>query len=72
MDTFALVATVVLLAFIAWIVARNLGKRQAGRRNTGAEAGTGAAWSDGGGSRRHDVDHDGGGDAGADGGGGGD
>ena len=77
MDSLALVATVVVLAFIAWIVARNLGGRR--NRDTGADASMGATgtWSVGG--RRNDADHDGGTDAGhggdaggGDGGGGGD
>ena len=72
MDSLALVATVVLLAFIVWIAARNLGGRRKRDRDTAADASTGAmgTWSSGG---RRDIDHDHGGDAGGgDGGGGGD
>ena len=77
MDTFTVVASVVLLAFIAWIVARNLGRGGRGRaRRDGSRAGstTAHAATSGGGERRHD-NHEGPGDSGhgdAGGGGGGD
>ena len=58
MDILTLVSTIVLLAFIAWAVARNMGKRHAhGRDSADANPGA-AAWSDVGGRRRQDSGRD--------------
>lgn len=64
MDTFTLVASIVLLGFIAWGIARIVGRRG------GADRDGGASWTEDGGARRdadrgetHDAG-DGGGDGG--------
>jgi hypothetical protein len=57
MDMFTLVASIVLLGFIAWALARILGGRDRARRDgTGPDAGNDASWSAGPGGRR-DPDH---------------
>ena len=58
MDILTLVSTIVLLAFIAWAVARNMGKRHARGRDLADASPGAAAWSDAGGRRRQDSGHD--------------
>jgi len=46
MDTFTLVASIVLLGFIAWALVRSLGGRDRARRDgTGPDADSDAFWS---------------------------
>jgi hypothetical protein len=57
MDTFTLVASIVLLGFIAWVLARIIGGRDRVRRDgTGPDAGSDASWSTVPGGHR-DPDH---------------